>query len=90
MTSQFFKTSTTWVVDFRYEGRPRRWFKAFGPGVDVRAEMSNELQQLYGDHAQLVEVRQATGEEEAQYLRDEEPKNQFCPTGRGGPPSGGS
>lgn len=90
MTSEFFKTSTTWVLDFRYEGRPRRWFKAFGPDVDVRAQMSIALQQLYGNRAQVIEVRQATNDEEAQYLRGEEPKNQFCPTGRGGLLPGGS
>lgn len=80
--SEFFKTSTTWVVDFRYEGRPRRWFKAFGPGADVNREMTRLLQALYGERAQLVEVRTATDDEETQYLRGEEPKNVLCPTGR--------
>ena len=88
MPSEFFRTSTTWVVDFRHEGRPRRWFRAFGPGVDVRALISAELRQLYGDRASVVEVRTATDEEEAQYLRGEELKNTFCPTGRGGPGPG--
>lgn len=90
MTSEFFKTSTTWVVDFRYEGRPRRWFKVFAAGVDVGELMSAELQRLYGNRAQLVQVRPATADEEAQYLRSEEPKNEFCPTGRRGPPPEGS
>ena len=80
--SEFFKTSVTWVVDFRYEGRPRRWFKAFGPGDDVGHEMTSLLQDLYGERAQLVGVRRATEDEEAQYLRGEEPKNVICPTGR--------
>jgi hypothetical protein len=88
MPSEFFRTSTTWVVDFRYEGHPRRWFRVFGPGLDVRGLMSAELRQLYGARAQLVEVRQATDEEEAQYLHGEEPKTQFCPTGRHGPVPG--
>jgi hypothetical protein len=88
MPSEFFRTSTTWVVDFRYEGRPRRWFKVFGPGVDVHALMSAELHQLYRDRASVVDVRPATHEEEAQFLRGEEPKNTFCPTGRGGPGPG--
>jgi hypothetical protein len=87
MPSEFFKTSTTWIVDFTYEGRARRWFKFFGPGIDVRAVMSNELRQLYDDRAQLREVRRATDEEEAQYLRGDEPKNIFCPTGRRQPDS---
>jgi hypothetical protein len=80
--SDFFKTSTTWVVDFRYDGRPRRWFKAFGPNVDVHAKTSTLLQDLYGERARLVEVRRATPEEESQYLRGEETKNVLCPTGR--------
>lgn len=80
--SEFFKTSVTWVVDFRYEGRPRRWFKAFGTSDDVRQAIVAQLAALYGDRAQLVEVRQATEDEETQYLRGEEPKNVLCPTGR--------
>jgi hypothetical protein len=90
MPSEFFRTSTTWVVDFRYEGRPRRWFRAFGPGIDAGAQLSSELRKLYGDRAQLVEVRPATDEEEAQYLRGDEPKNAFCPTARCGSESGAS
>ena len=80
--SEFFKTSTTWAVDFRYEGRPRRWFKSFGPADDVHQQMTILLHDLYGERAQLVAVRQATVDEEAQYLRGEEPKNALCPTGR--------
>ncbi len=71
-----------WVVDFRYEGRPRRWFKAFGPAEDVQQAMTRQLQALYGERAQLVEVRPATEAEETQYLRGEAPKNILCPTGR--------
>jgi hypothetical protein len=80
--AEFFKTSTIWVIDFRYEGRPRRWFKAFGLNADVQEQMAAQLRQLYGDRAQLVDVRKATEEEELQYLRGEEPKNPMCPTGR--------
>jgi hypothetical protein len=80
--SQFFKTSVTWAVDFRHDGRPRRWFKAFGAGDDVRQAMVARLAAMYGDRAQLVEVRQATADEETQYLRGEEPKIVLCPTGR--------
>ena len=83
--SEFFKTSTTWVVDFRYDGRPRRWIKAFGPDADVNNEMTSLLQALYGARAKLVEVRRATEDEETQYLRGTEPKNVMCPTGRRGP-----
>jgi len=84
MPSEFFRTSTTWVVDFRYEGHPRRWFKVMAPGLDVRTLMVTELRQLYGDRAQVVEVRPATEEEEAHYLRGEEPKISFCPKGGSG------
>lgn len=88
MPSEFFRTSSTWVVDFRYDGRPRRWFKVMGAGVDVRALMATELKQLHGDRAQLVEVRPATDDEEAQYLRGEQPVNAYCPTGACGPGAG--
>ena len=88
MPSEFFKTSTTWVVDFRYDGRPRRWFKVFGRKIDVPAVMATELHQLYGDRAQMIEVREATEQEEGQYLRGDEPKNALCPTGRRGPDPG--
>jgi transposase len=80
--AEFFKTSTIWVIDFRYDGRARRWFKAFGPNAHVQEQMAAELLQLYGNRSQLVEVRKATEEEESQYLRGEEPKNLLCPTGR--------
>ena len=82
--AEYFKTSTIWVVDFRCEGRPRRWFKAFGPQDDVRQQMMAALRDLYGKRAQLVDVRKATNEEELLYLRGDEPKNVFCPTGRHG------
>ena len=45
--------------------------------------MTTELRELYGDRAKLIETRQATDEEEAQYLRGDEPKNAYCPTARG-------
>lgn len=80
--AEFFKTSTIWVVDFRYDGRARRWFKAFGPDEDVERAMTDSLEALYGKRVELVEVRKATEEEETQYLRGEEPKNVYCPTGR--------
>lgn len=80
--TDFFRTSTIWVVDFRYEGKARRWLKAFSANADVRQEMESSLHNLYGTHAQLVEVRKATEEETLQYLHGEEPKNTYCPTGR--------
>lgn len=80
--SEFFKTSIIWVVDFHYDGRPRRWFKALGPQDDPQQKMTATLQDLYGKRAKLVAVRKATEEEELQYLRGDEPKNSYCPTGR--------
>ncbi|WP_435961114.1 hypothetical protein [Immundisolibacter sp.] len=82
--SEFFRTSTLWVVDFRYGGSPRRWFKAFGPDVDVAGVMAARLRDLYGSRARLDEVRKASEEEEGVYLRGDAPTNVFCPTGRGG------
>lgn len=67
--AEFFKTSTIWVVDFRFDGKARRWFKAFGPTDDVSLEATATLDDLYGKRAKLVQVRPATAEEEAQYLR---------------------
>ncbi len=80
--AEFFKTSVIWVVDFHYEGRARRWFRAFGPKDDPFQKMTDTLKDLYGDRAKLATVRKATEEEELQYLRGEEPKNSYCPTGR--------
>jgi len=80
--AEFFRTSTIWVVDFLYDGRARRWFKAFAPQDDVRAAMTATLLDLYGDRARLTAVRKATEEEELQYLRGEEPKNSYCPINR--------
>jgi hypothetical protein len=80
--SEFFRTSTIWVADFRYEGRPRRWFRSFGPGAEVQDLITSELREMFGSKAQLVAVRPATDEEETLYLRGEVPGNMLCPTGR--------
>lgn len=80
--ADFFRRSATWVVDFRYDGRPRRWFRLFPPGADVQQLMREQLRELHGERAQLVQVRPASADEEAQYLRGEEPRNVVCPTGR--------
>jgi hypothetical protein len=79
---QLFRRSTVWVVDYRYEGRPRRWFKAYPEGSDARQLAEAELADLYARQAQLVDVRVATEEEERQYLHGEEPRHAYCPTGR--------
>lgn len=80
--AEFFKTSTIWIVDFLYDGRARRWFKAFGPNDDVRQLVTSNLHDLYGKRARLVDLRHATTEEELQYLHGDEPRNVICPTGR--------
>ena len=80
--TEFFKTSTTWVMDFLYAGSPRRWFKLMRHGVDARARMADELRDLHGARARLLSVRLATADEEAQYLRGDAPINAMCPTGR--------
>jgi hypothetical protein len=81
--AEFFRTSTMWVVDFRYDGSPRRWFKAFGPDADVASVLATQLRELYGARVQLESVRKASEAEEGAYLRGETPTNVFCPTGRG-------
>lgn len=78
--AEFFKTSTVWVIDFHYDGRPRRWFRAYRAGDDVPALVRRQLADLYAERARLVEVRPASEEEELQYLRGEEPRNAYCPT----------
>jgi hypothetical protein len=78
----FFRSSTLGVIDFRYEGHPRRWFRTFDADADLQAEATGLLRDLYGERAQLVEARTATAQEELQYLRGEEPINVLCPTGR--------
>jgi uncharacterized DUF497 family protein len=80
--AQFFRTSTVWVVDFQYDGRPRRWFKALPAQADAAALIGQTLQDWYGKRARLVSVREATEAEETQYLRGEEPRNAYCPSGR--------
>jgi hypothetical protein len=84
--AQFFKSSKVWLVDFTYDGHPRRWLKALPANADATAEMTTLLGDLYGDRARLQLVRAATAEEETQYIRGDLPRNIFCPTGRGPAP----
>ena len=80
--AQFFRSSVVWVIDYTYEGRPRRWFKALPRQADARADIAAQLDDLYGSRARLLSVREATAEEETRYIRGDLPKNVFCPTGR--------
>jgi hypothetical protein len=81
----FYKSSTVWVLDFTYEGRPRRWVKAVPAEEDPRAEFETQIAELYGRRGRVVDVRVATADEESQYLQGTLPKNVMCPTGRGTP-----
>ena len=78
----FYKTSKVWILDFTYDGSPRRWFKALPEDTDARTLFEAQLRDLYGKRARLVDVRLATWDEETRYLNDTAPKNVFCPTGR--------
>jgi hypothetical protein len=78
----FFRSSKVWVVDFTYDGHPRRWLKALPQAADAQAELAAQLGDLYGARARIVMVRPATTEEETQYIRGELPTNAICPTGR--------
>lgn len=82
----FYRNSITWVIDFRHDGRPRRWFKVFGEGFDPTQQVQEELRELYGDRVQWVGARAATAEEESQFLRGEGTRNAYCPTGQRGSP----
>jgi hypothetical protein len=78
----FFKRSQTWVIDYRYEGRPRRWIKVWPAGTDAAARARQELGELFEGRAWLEQVRPASAEEEARYLAGEDPANPLCPSGR--------
>ncbi|MDB5859861.1 MAG: hypothetical protein JWQ76_3550 [Ramlibacter sp.] len=80
--AELFKRTQVWVVDYRYEGRPRTWFKPLPQGTDAAQAMTALLRDWYGDKAQLVSARPATEQEELQYIRGDTPKNMLCPTGR--------
>jgi hypothetical protein len=79
----FFRTSRIWVVEFTYDGHPRRWLKALPESAAPEHQLASELAELYGTRARLVTVRAATPQEETQYIRGKLPKNAVCPTGRG-------
>jgi uncharacterized DUF497 family protein len=83
--AQFFRVSEVWVVDYTYDGHPRRWLKALPKSADAPAQLEAELADLYGRRVRVVSVRPATAEEETQYIRGDLPKNIMCPTGRAPP-----
>jgi hypothetical protein len=83
LTVEFYRKTEVWVVDFTYDGRPRRWLKPLPAGSDARARMEALVGDLYGRRSRIVDVRPATPEEESQYIRGDLPRNVYCPTGRG-------
>lgn len=87
---EFYKSTTVWVVDFTYDGHPRRWLKALPAGTDASARMQAIVQDLYGARGRIVQVRPATPQEEIQYIRGDLPRNLYCPTGRGAAARGGT
>lgn len=80
---EFYRSTALWVVDFTYDGHPRRWLKALPSGSDAHAQMEATLKDLYGSRGRIVDVRPATRDEETQYIRGDLPRNVYCPTGRG-------
>lgn len=80
--AEFFRKSSTWVIDYHYDGRLRRIFKVIPDNKDARAMALALLADLYCSRAELSALRPATNDEELAYLRGEEPKNVLCSTGR--------
>ena len=80
--SPLFRRTQVWVVEFTWDGRPRRWMKALPQGSDAARVVAAELAELYGGRARLREVRPATSAEELAYVRGDLPRNVLCPTGR--------
>lgn len=78
----FYKTSKVWILDFTYDGAPRRWFKALPEDVDPPAVLKAQLFDLHGKRGCVVDLRLATPAEETQYLKGTFPRNAICPTGR--------
>jgi hypothetical protein len=78
MSTTFFRTSKVWVVDYLYDGRPRRWLKAFPASVDPVARVDALLLDWYGERAKRVDVREARPDEEIAFLRGDLPVNPAC------------
>jgi hypothetical protein len=62
-----------WVVDYRLDGRPCRWIRALRVVSPPHAFIQEELDELYGPRAELLELRQATDEERIAFIRGEPP-----------------
>lgn len=77
----FYKTSKVWILDFTYDGAPRRWFKALLEDADARTLFEAQRGDLYGKRGRFVDVRPATRDEETQYLNGTAPKKRLLPEG---------
>ena len=77
--AEFFRHSTLWVVDYLFDGRARRWYRAVPVGHDPSGALADELAALHGPRARLKSARPATADEELAYVRGETPVNQYCP-----------
>jgi hypothetical protein len=85
----FMRRSTLWIIDWRYDGHPRRLWKVLRDAADdpdaaaqVAQRMEAELRALYGPAATLDTARPATPEEDREYLRGETQPPALCPTFR--------
>ncbi len=63
-----------WVVDYRLDGRLCRWIRALRVVSPPHALIREELDELYGERATLVELRAATEEERIAFIRGEPPR----------------
>lgn len=81
----FIDTCFIWVVGYRLDGRDRQWIRALPPSAEaqVRALLLEELDELYGERADLVSLRHASDEERRAFLSGGQP---FCPVAAPEPP----
>jgi hypothetical protein len=80
--AEFFKTSTLWVLDYLFDGRARRAYRALRSEHDPTTLVAAELAELHGSRARLRSVRRATDDEESAYRRGETPVHHCCPVSR--------
>lgn len=80
---EILRPSTLWVIDYQYDGRPRRWLQVLDAGRDAHRFADEALRERHEPgRARLVGVRLATPQEELDYVHGDEPRNVYCPTGR--------
>ncbi|WP_343635646.1 hypothetical protein [Roseateles sp.] len=81
--SAFIDTCVIWVVGYRLDGRDRQWVRALPPcaQAQVRALLLEELDELYGERAELVSLRAAADSERGAFLAGGLP---MCPVAASG------